>query len=429
MKKALLLLFSLLLISCSAGLATREDYSITRSALEKKDFQKAFQYYPKNEANSFIVSMERAYLNLLQGKPDIDDLIRYSGKVDRRVRFSASRELKTFFYLETPEGYYASEHEIIWLHMLLSWGYSLRGEFEKAYVEARVASNLLSNNWSAEGRFDDPFLRIILASLWTMCGHWEDAQVDFRVAHQLDPSLKWALKLSELSEPPKDYVLVLGGTGPEPKWDPNLSINPIRGIRTLKFESNSKKSALLLKDAQGKVVEMYLTPDSSKWYERHQIRDNEINDLIQDSRYGQLILATTLKEGGRSLLGITAGILVGVGGLGLGGGIIYLGAEAKSEELVAIGFAVAVGGVLKGYEIAADSVNTSITQSKADLDISSQYRFVRFLPDYAWVAHSNKPLTKPLSVEQKGQTILTWDTPIKASIVSIQHYNDTGVKK
>ena len=48
--------------------------------------------------------------------------------------------LKHFFYLETPEGYYASEHEVIWLHMLLSWGYSMQGKYDKAYVEAKKSA-------------------------------------------------------------------------------------------------------------------------------------------------------------------------------------------------------------------------------------------------------------------------------------------------
>lgn len=427
--KYLLFLAILFLSFCSSGLLKREDYSSARNSLLNKDASGALESFPKGEQNSFIVSMEKAYLNLIQGKPDIDDLIKYSGKVDKRVRYSASRELKTFFYLETPEGYYASEHEIIWLHLLLSWGYSLRGDFEKGYVEARIASNLLSNNWSAEGRFDDPLLRIILASVWTMCGHWEEAQVDFRVAYRLDPSLKWAEKLADSSEPPKEFVLILGGTGPEPKWDPNASFNPIRGIRSLKFESQSVRSKLVLKDSSGKSIDLHLTPDSKKWYERHQIRDNEINDLIQDSKYGQLILATALKETGRSILGITAGVVVAVGGIGLGGGLAYLGVEGKSEELVAFGVAVAVAGVVKGYEIAAESVSESIKQTEENLDISEEYRFVRFLPDYAWVGYSNSGLSKPVRIEKKGEAVLQLNEPVGTKIISIQYYPDIEGKK
>ena len=97
----------------------------------------AVKLLPNSEGTTFIRSMETTYLQLIQGKPEIDGLIKYANKIENRLRYSASREIKTFFYLETPEGYYASEHEIIWMHMLLSWGYSLREEYEKAYIEAK----------------------------------------------------------------------------------------------------------------------------------------------------------------------------------------------------------------------------------------------------------------------------------------------------
>ena len=132
----LILIICFLFVNCGTTLLTRQDYRFTRTALEKKDFETAVKFFPAEEKNGFITSMEKAYLKLIQGKPEIDELIRYAEKIEKRVRFSASREIKTFFYVETPEGYYASEHEIIWLHMLLSWGYSLRGEYEKAYAPA-----------------------------------------------------------------------------------------------------------------------------------------------------------------------------------------------------------------------------------------------------------------------------------------------------
>ncbi len=127
MRKIFFASLCFLFINCGTTLLTRQDYRWTRSALEKKDFETAVKLFPTEEKNGFITSMEKAYLKLIQGKPEIDELIRYAENIEKRVRFSASREIKTFFYLETPEGYYASEHEIIWLHMLLSWGYSLRG--------------------------------------------------------------------------------------------------------------------------------------------------------------------------------------------------------------------------------------------------------------------------------------------------------------
>ena len=147
-------------------------------------------------------------------------LARYAKKVDNAVRYKVSRDIQGFFYLETPEGYYASEHEVIWMHMLLCWGYLQGGQQENAGVEARKSANLLSTAWSDEGHFDDPLLRVIMGGFWTMLGQWDEARVDFRRAAMMRPSLAWAQKLARLDAPPRDLVIVLGGPGAEPLLEP-----------------------------------------------------------------------------------------------------------------------------------------------------------------------------------------------------------------
>lgn len=428
MRYLILSFLFIFILNCSTTLLQKEDYAFTRSALEEKDLPKAVQNFPSGEENSFITSMEKAYLNLIQGKPEIKELIQYAEKIEKRVRYSASREIKTFFYVETPEGYYASEHEIIWLHMLLSWGYSLKGEYEKAYVEAKVSSDLLSNAWSPEGRFDDPMLRIILASIWTLCGHWEEAQVDLRVAAQLDPNLRWAQNLADLPEAPKDFVLILGGTGPEPEWNPEIELNPLRGFRSLVFKTNSLKSNLTLQDANGRSLDMQRTPDSTNWYKRHITRDNEIQDLIKDSIYGQNIALTTVKEGTRSIAGITIGVTVGILGTAVGGGLVYLGAKVGSDiggALIVIGITLIFKSIQKGYEIGESAVNESIANAKKDLDISGKYRFVRFLPDYAWVTYNSQKLKTPIKILNQNQVVLEIKSTKNATIVSVDYIPDT----
>lgn len=422
-------LLFLLILNCSTSLQTRQDYTSSTDALQNRNLEKAVRSLPNAEGRGFINTLESTYLNLIQGKPEIDGLIKYSKKIDKRLRYSASRELKTFFYLETPEGYYASEHEIIWMHMLLSWGYSLRGDYEKAYVEAKVSSNLLSNNWSEEGRFDDPFLRVMLASLWVLCGHWEEAQVDFRVAGNLDPSLRWAKELADLTEPPANFMLVLGGTGPEPVWDPSLNLNLIRGFRSLKFETGSAKSKLYLKENSENTQEMKITPDSSNWYKRHLVRDNEIQDLILDSRYGQKVMATALKESGRSVLAITGGVSLGVLSIAAGGGLIYLAAQCNCGELSGAlasgGVIVMVGGVKLGYELVESSFEESAKNLEDSVDISEEYRFVRFLPEYAWVAYGTEKWKYPVRVQTKsGGILLTVPEGKNSSIISIEFIPD-----
>ncbi|MBN2039465.1 MAG: hypothetical protein JW864_05455 [Spirochaetes bacterium] len=231
-------------VNCST-LLTRKDYSASVKAHNEWDIQGAIKYFPKGEKGSFITTMEKTYLKLLSGDSDIDALIAYSSSIDNQIRYKASREIKSLFYQETPEGYYASEHEIIWMHLLLSWGFSMRGRFENAYTEAKICSNLLSNNWSEEGRFDDPFIRVMLASMWAMCGEWEEAQVDFRAAYRLDNSFKWANQLADRKSAPANLIIILGGTGPQPEWNPDIEKNPFRGFRGIKFNGQGVKSKLI----------------------------------------------------------------------------------------------------------------------------------------------------------------------------------------
>ncbi|HNX60699.1 MAG TPA: hypothetical protein PKK43_16465, partial [Spirochaetota bacterium] len=168
-------LLSILLTSVSfttacTTLNKREDYAASTREL-KLSYpypERALADLPVNEKGTFIDLMERTYLSLLAGNPDIDELLKYSHKIDNQVQYKVSKEIKSLFYIETPEGYYASEHEIIWMHLLLSWGFSMRKDFENASVEAKIASHLLQSEWSPEGRFDDPFIRIMLGALWAM---------------------------------------------------------------------------------------------------------------------------------------------------------------------------------------------------------------------------------------------------------------------
>ncbi len=294
MVKLYIILILMSLTQCTT-LLTKSDYATSVKYLEQWDVDKSLKHFPKGEKNTLITEMEKAYLNLLSGKPEIDSLIEFARKTDNQIRVKASRELKSFFYLETPEGYYASEHEIIWLHLLLSWGYSMRGDRGKAYVEAKICANLLSNEWSVEGRFDDPFIRVLLGAMWTMCGEWEEAQVDFRAAYKLDKSIRWANTLGDMKQPPDRLIIILCGPGPEPEWNPELKSNPIRGFRGIKFRPRGIKSALVLKDKNNYNINLYLTPDSSYWYKRHFIRDNEIQDLIQDTKYAEKAAGSGVK--------------------------------------------------------------------------------------------------------------------------------------
>ncbi len=404
----LLLLFVLHAAGCkSPQLLTRQDYYTPSEHLRQNNPRYAAFNLPRGEEGTFIKLMEWTYLRLLAGEPDIDKLAAYAVKADRQVRFKVTRDIKTLFYLDTPEGYYASEHEIVWMHLLLSWGYSLRGDPEKAAVEAKIASGLLSMNWSEEGRFDDPLLRLIMAGMWTLCGHWDEARVDLRVARDSDPSLKWLDELIRMEEPPKNLVILLGGTGPEPAWDPKPNANPFRGARHLKWRYEGERSPISMRDAKNRLIPLRISPDSSYWYRRHFRRDNALRDAFKDSRYSQSLLGSGIKTGTRTLVGITAGVGVAAAGTGAGLGILYLGMKAESAYAVGAGIGVIGAGFAGGAYVAHKITKEGIEEARRDLDISVSYRYVRFLPEYLWMGWSRREAAFPLKGQKKRHPLFT----------------------
>jgi hypothetical protein len=384
-----------LALAASAGcsgnrLLTRKDYELSQWAISEGNYAEAREKFPKGERGTFITSMEKAYLDLLQGKSDLAGLKKYRDIADERVRFQVSREISDFFYMSTPEGYYASEHEIVWMHMLLSWGYALQRQYDNACVEARSASYLLQLPWSQTGHFDDPALRIVLAGLWSMCGSWEDAQVMLRGAAALDPSLTWARDLAERDRPPRNLFLVLGGVGPDPYWDPALDLNPLRGARHLGFKPQGRRDALIVRGGANPVA-MELSPGSLPWYQRHLVRDNEIHDLIGDTHYA---LSTT-GEAGLYAARTTgaAAVLAFWTVLGLTGGyaVAELCVHTNCGEGVVLIIALPIAGIGKGANEYQRLEQQARERFNEQSDPSNFYRFVRLLPEYAWMGWSDDP--------------------------------------
>ncbi|MBN2041488.1 MAG: ankyrin repeat domain-containing protein [Spirochaetes bacterium] len=88
---------------------------------------------------------------------------------------------------------------------------------------------------------------------------------------------------------------------------------------------------------------------------------------------------------------------------------------------------IGLGGAW-GYDIASDSYRYSKRKFKEEMDSAETYRFVRFLPEYAWVGWSNRKLTEPLTVYNKGKSVLTskgTDIPATVNIVTLGFYADT----
>jgi hypothetical protein len=397
-----LLALTLLLIGtgCSqTSLLTKHDYEKSQTSFIQGDAHEALLDLPRGtEQGTFINAVESGYLNLIQGKPAISALQQQARVLEDRVRYHISREAKTFFYLQTPEDYYASEHEVIWLHFLLSWGYSLQGQYENACVEARIASSLLSLPWSPVGHFDDPTMRLFLASLWTMCGEWHEAQVDLRAAWALDNSLEWAQELANREQPPAHLFVVLGGPGPDPVWSPELTFNPLRSERKVSFKLRGQRSVLTLADRMGKLIPARLSPDASNWYARHVARESELHEVILDSAYG----GNAALNGALATAKITAssslGLGIGLGGSALGAGVIYLGAQGNSGDLIAAGLAIIGASIKEGWAITQRGYEESTSEFSQKLDPSENYRFVRYLPEYLWMGWSDQAVAYPVTL-------------------------------
>ena len=380
-------------------LLTKQDYQKSQSHFVQGNADDAFLNFPRRaEVGDFITTMEKAYLNLIQGKPQVKLLQQQVDALENRVRYHVSREAKTFFYLQTPEDYYASEHEIIWLHFLLSWAYSLQGKFENACVEARVASSLLTLPWSPSGHFDDPGMRLFLAGLWTMCGDWREAQVDLRAAWYMDQRLAWARELSEREQAPANLFLVMGGPGPEAEWTPEMKINPLRSSRQISFKLRGRKSELTVIDRSGFTINTHLSPDASKWYERQLERESELHELILDSAFGGKASASGAIASSRIAAKTGLGLLVGIGGTALGAVIANAGLNSGSDDLVKYGLITAVASITWGGKIIAEGYHSSVSEFKQDVDPSIQYRFVRYLPEYLWLGWSDQSINYPLEL-------------------------------
>lgn len=404
MKKIVSIILTALLLNLScSSLNTKNTYYFSSSSLVSGDIQSAIDSLPAGEGDTFVTIMERTYLNLLMGNSDIDKLAAYSLKIDNQIRYKVSREAKSFFFIETPEGYYASEHEIIWMHFLLSWGYSLRQDFSKARVEVNRSAVLLSNKFSSEGRFDDAFMRVICGVLWSMCGEWDDARTDFRRALILNPSMKWIRELINMEEPPKNLTLILGGIGYQPYWNPDAD-SFMRGYRNVDFKAMGNKSKLSLTITENVNLNLFMTPDASGWYARHKTRNNQIADTIDDVKYSEQFTVSSTKMTSQVVFGIAGGLLIFTLFGGLGAAAIALGAYGHSAELAGLGFVSIFYGGFKGISFTKSHYNDARNRYKKEMDPSDKYRFVRFLPEYSWLGWSSKNISTPLRINSGSES-------------------------
>jgi hypothetical protein len=314
--------------------------------------------------------------------------------------------------------------------MFLSWGYSLKGEYEKARVEARKSSHLLQAPWSEEGSFDDPMLRVFLGGLWALCESWEDARVDFRAASELNPSLQWAKELSLLTEMPKNFMIVLGGIGPYIYDIKNGEKNSTHSLRDVGFGFRGIKSQLEIRDNKNTIVQTHISPDSKNWYKRHVERDTAVHSFIEDTVYGRHVLATTSVEAVKVVATTAIALTLGIVSVAVGGYLIYEGARIGSELIVIGGSCIAGWGFEESVSMTSNSIDTGYKKIQKSLEYAKDYRFVRFLPEYIWAGWTDKEIEYPVKFYFNGK--LNNDKLYQSSVISnsagnvfIAHFPDT----
>ena len=289
-------------------------------------------------------------------------------------------------------------------------------------MEARLAGSLLSLPWSPAGHFDDPAMRLFLAGLWAMCGEWHEAQVDLRAAWLLDNSLAWAKELAERSQPPSHLFLVLGGPGPEPVWNPELAVNPLRSERKISFRLQGRKSPLTITDQRGIAIETHLSPDAGKWYERHLARESELHEMILDSAYGGKAAVSGALAGTGIAVTSGVGLAIGIGGTALGAAVIHFG---NSADAVKLGLIVAAAGIEEGIKISRQGYRENTGRLKQELDPAPRYRFVRYLPEYLWMGWSDQDITYPVELRTPSAKVrIRHPSVANRTSVSVAHLPD-----
>lgn len=436
----------LLCAGCSqTGLLTREDYHASEQAFVHGDDEGALQALPNGrEDGDFITTMERSYLSLIQGKPQLGALQNQERLQENREHHAFGRDMRLFLQVRTPEDYQPALYELVWMHLLLGWGYAEQGKYAPASREARLADGLLGVAANRGGHFDDPMLRLLLAGVWTMSGQWREARTDFQSAWDLDHRLAWAQDLAARERAPVQLFLVLGGPGPDVEWHPAWGLNPLRAARRVKFALRGHKSALSMQDAQGMAIDAHLSPDASGWYASHLTDDGELEDFLQDIAYGGQATAGSIKvtmtvAGDTvtyALIGAFTGATLGytlpiwgpvasagsgTSAAATGGGGAYgvSVSESDARHGAEVGAIIGAGaGVVEGYD-------ASTTEFGKVMDSANTYRYVRYLPEYLWIGWIDQAIAYPVKLRTPLQAAeIPGPTVVNGTAVTLAHLAD-----
>lgn len=357
------------LASCANKTIIRDsEYQPVYSSLQKNDATNALIHFPEKETKGFITTFEKAWIKFWSGEKfsdeDVKAVQKLSDQIEKRKFVSISYEASVFLVGESEDGYIPSEHEIISLHLFLAMLYLDQKKIDSAHVELKRAVEYLANNPDGKTTtFDDPAIRIWLASLWEAIGDRNASDVDLRKAILLsgNKNLAKALDVNK-----RKVHLVMTGMGPRTNWSDNG--------QSFFFDYNTGTYGAPKSDNEF---------STRSWYDWHQNRNTKIRERLLSSHYmanslGQQTTRLTKKTAGYAMTGAmyVAAAAVVVGGFYL---VIQYGGSG-GEELIQIAGALGLWIAAKAESL-QDSVDRHIEKSKQeDIEQSKTYRMIRFLP-------------------------------------------------
>ncbi|MGZ3744515.1 MAG: hypothetical protein ACXWRE_13775 [Pseudobdellovibrionaceae bacterium] len=406
MKNFVWLLLPLFLSACSTSQIIHDsEYKYSEAAFKFSDPEKALTEFPKKEEGGFVTSIEKSWLGLWADKTNQKDLLRQTRTLDARNYISLSREAEYFFFAENEDGYIPAEHEVIVMHLISSMYFLRNNQRNEARVEAKQASYFLESIFMAnQKQFDDPGLRIWLASIWASLGEWNEAQVDLRKAYELSRN-KALLSLIDQKKPPAELTLIFEGAGPQVDWQFGV---PLPSFSQKEDPPHFK-----------------ITYSTLPWFQRHEERNTLIRDKISKSRYMSQYYGIQLSKNGEETVGfvsantvraaaVIAGTTIAVGGLYLTAAILSSGGGGTGGgELLGLPFIGAwyVGKTLwdKGNKIDENFKSSSHKIENIGKEDLKTFRFVRFMP--SWIS-----LVDSAVVSATGKDI-TFTSQNSASVV------------
>lgn len=400
LKLKLFLLFAagLFTFSCANKTLIRDsEYDPVYRALSKQDTAtEALFVFPEKEKNGFITTFEKAWIKFWTSSEklstdEIKSVQKLADQIEARKFVSISHEASIFLVGESEDGYIPSEHEIISLHLFLAMLYLDTQNTDAAHVELKRAIEYLANNPDGkETSFDDPAIRIWLASLWQAIGDKNSADVDLRKAMELSQNLS-IQRLIDSSKP--KIILLMNGLGPKTQWSTSAdqmffqyNLNP----------QETESSAYIF--------------TTNKWYTWHQNRNTKIREQLLLSHYMANSLGNKTSRLSQKGAGLAASGLMYTAAAGVFLGGIYVALQVHDAEAAknVVYLAGAIGAwIASKAQDLNYKVDAHIEAAKTkETDSLKMYRMIRFLPSQIQYIDENlNKLSKPINFKGFRKTL------------------------